>query len=309
MIDVSNKPTTLRTATASAVLKTTSKVIKLIKENKIEKGNVLETAKVAGIIAGKKTYELIPYCHPFPIDNISVDFSLLKDKIIITASAKTVWKTGIEMEALTSCSIAALTVYDMIKPTKEYCEIESIKLIEKHGGKSDFTDEFEEPLKACILVISDSTASGKRKDKSGKIIKEMIEKYNVRTVDYKIVPDVKEKIQNKLKEWVNKKVNIIFTTGGTGLGPRDITLEATREILEREIPAISEAMRTFGMQRTPYAMLSRGTSGLIGKTLIINLPGSSRGVKESLHAILPGVFHIFPMMEGKRHGKTKKKKI
>lgn len=301
MLDISDKYTTLRTAVATATIKTTENIVKLIKENKIEKGNVLETARIAGIIAAKKTPELIPHCHPLPIDNLLIDFSVLTDKIIIKASAKTIWKTGVEMEALTACTIASLTIYDMIKPLKEHCKIEEIKLIEKHGGKSDFIDSFKEPLKACILVTSDSTASGKQQDKSGIIIKDMLLKYDVKIIDYQIVPDDKEIIKTRLKDWADKGINLIFTTGGTGLGPRDVTVEATKELIDREIPGISETMRNFGQQRTPYSMLSRGLSGLINKTLIINLPGSSKGAKESMSAILPGVFHIFPMLEGKKH--------
>jgi molybdenum cofactor biosynthesis protein MoaC len=308
MIDVSNKYATLRTAAAIAAVKMTGNIVRLIKENKIEKGNVLETARIAGIMAAKKTADLIPHCHSLPVDSVSIDFSVLKDKIIIIASAKTIWKTGIEMEALTACSIAALTVYDMVKPYREPCKIEEIKLLEKRGGKSDFADSFKEPLKVCILVTSDSTALGKRRDKSGGIIKEMLLKYQIRIIDYKIAPDDKETIKKQLKDWADKRINIIFTAGGTGLGPRDVTVEAAKEVIDKEVPGISEAMRNFGQQRTPYSMLSRGISGLINKTLVINLPGSSKGVTESLCAILPGVFHLFPMMEGKGHNKEHRAK-
>ncbi len=301
MLDVSDKYTTLRTATATATVKMTENLVRLITENKIEKGNVLETAKIAGIMAAKKTSELIPYCHPLPIDSILIDFSILTDGIVVTSTVKTIWKTGVEMEALICCAIAALTIYDMVKPLGETCKIEEIKLVEKRGGKSDFMDTFEEPLKVCILVASDSIALGKRKDKSGLIIKEMLSNYPVEIIDYKIVPDDKEIIKNQLKEWAEKGINLIFTTGGTGLGPRDVTVEATKEIIDKEVPGISEAMRNFGQQRTPYAMLSRGISGLINKTLVVNLPGSSKGARESLCAILPGIFHAFPMMEGGKH--------
>ncbi len=301
MIDISNKYLTLRTATAQATVKMTETLINLIKENKVEKGNVLETAKIAGIMAAKKTSEIIPLCHPLPIDFISIEYSILNDKIMIQSTVKSVGKTGVEMESLTSATISALTIYDMVKPYGEDCFIEEIKLMEKRGGKSDFADIFAEPLKVCILVASDSTAAGKRKDKSGLVIKEILEKQPVEIVEYKIVPDDKEIIISQLRNWADKDMHIIFTTGGTGLGPRDITVEATKEVIDKEIPGISEAMRNFGQQRTPYSMLSRGVSGLIKKTLVINLPGSSKGAKESLEAILPGVFHAFPMMEGKPH--------
>lgn len=302
MYDTSGKYSSLRTAAAVAQVKTTSKVIGLIKDNKIEKGNVFEAARIAAILSAKRTPDLIPHCHPIPIDNISVEFSTSTDTILINVTAKTVWKTGVEMEALVGASVAALTIYDMIKPLNEPCEITGIKLLEKTGGKSDFKEKFDKPLKACILVVSDATSVGKRQDKSGMIIKEELSKKGLDIMDFKILPDEKQRIQETLLEWVHKKVDIIFTTGGTGLGPRDVTVEATKEVIKREVPGISEAMRSYGQQRTPYSMLSRGISGVIDNTLVINLPGSSKGAKESLSAILPGVFHIFPMLKGGGHG-------
>ncbi|MBI4655772.1 MAG: bifunctional molybdenum cofactor biosynthesis protein MoaC/MoaB [Elusimicrobia bacterium] len=302
MIDISNKYKTLRTAKACAMIYTSPKIIKMIRDKKIEKGDTLETARIAGIIGGKKTWEIIPYCHQIPIDNIKVDFEILKDHIKITAAATAIWKTGVEMEALVSASIAALTIYDMIKPLNAVCQIREIKLIEKKGGKSDLQKDFQININAAVLVCSDSVYNEEKKDKSGLLIKEILSDYkNVKIKDYKILPDEKEIIKNKILEWCNKKIDIVLITGGTGLGPRDTTTESLKEIIGKDIPGISEAMRSFGQERTPYSMLSRGICGMIKKTLIISLPGSSKGVKESLSAILPGVFHSFLMIEGKGH--------
>jgi cyclic pyranopterin phosphate synthase len=104
-----------------------------------------------------------------------------------------------------------------------------------------------------------------------------------------------------LLKWCDEGVRLIMTTGGTGLGPRDVTVEATREIMEREIPGIMEAGRAYGQGRTPYAMLSRGIAVQRGRTLIMNLPGSSNGVRETLNAIFPAVLHAYPMMGGGGH--------
>ena len=102
-------------------------------------------------------------------------------------------------------------------------------------------------------------------------------------------------------------VKLIFTTGGTGLGPRDVTPEATLKVIDRSVPGIVEAIRKHGRDRTPFAMLSRGEAGVRGDSVIINLPGSSKGALESLQSLFPGLLHIFPMMQGKGHGQTKKK--
>ena len=103
-----------------------------------------------------------------------------------------------------------------------------------------------------------------------------------------------------------EKVDLILTTGGTGLSPRDVTVEATRTVIEREVPGISEATRIYGFQRTPYAMLSREVAGVRGKTIIINLPGSSRGAAESMDALFPWVLHVFHILKGGRHNQKPK---
>lgn len=311
MRDISNKYSTLRTATAIATVRMAPAFIRRIVENRVEKGNVLETAKVAGTMAAKKTSELIPYCHPLPIEDVKIGFKVLKDKIEITASASTIWKTGIEMEALTACAVAALTVYDMVKSIDANAVIEEIKLLEKRGGKSDFVDTFAPPLKVAVLAVSSAVAAGKKEDKAGPIIKEMLASFPVKIAAYAVVPDDEDQIKAKVLGWEKTGFDAVFTAGGTGMGAADVTVEALKAIITLETPGISEAMRAFGQQRTPYAMFSRSVSGLVNKTLVIALPGSSRGVKESLNAILPGVFHAFPMLHGggawqdKRKSKTK----
>lgn len=303
MRDVGNKQDTLREAKAEAFVSMKAETAELIREGKVEKGNVLETARAAGILAAKKTSDLIPLCHNLPLDFVSLEFEIMKDKLKITTHVKTVWKTGVEMEALLAASVAALTVYDMLKPHDESLEIQSVKLISKSGGKSDFQEVFKTPPRCAILVTSDGTFAGKRKDKSGKIIQERLEACGAEVADYCILPDDEQKIYEKLEEYCKNKMDIVFTTGGTGLSPRDVTVEATKRLIEREAPAIAEYARAFGFRRTPHSMLSRGITGVKGKTLIVNLPGSSKGASESLDALLPGIFHAFPMLAGGGHNK------
>lgn len=298
MKNISGNYSTLRTAAAAGSVRMAPATIRRIAENRVEKGNVLETAKVAGTMAAKKTSELIPYCHPLPIEEVSVSFKLLKDRVEIAASASTTGKAGIEMEALTACAVAALTVYDMVKALDAGAVIEELRLVEKRGGKADFEDAFSPPLKVCVLAVSDAVAAGKREDKAGAIIKELLAEHPVRLAGYKIVPDDARKIKAQVLAWEKAGVDAVFTAGGTGLGGSDVTVEALKEVINRETPGISEAMRAFGQQRTPYAMFSRSVSGLVNKMLVVALPGSSKGAKESLNAILPGLFHAFPMIYG-----------
>jgi molybdenum cofactor synthesis domain-containing protein len=205
------------------------------------------------------------------------------------------------MEMLTGVSVAALEIYDMLKPVDTQLEIGSIKLLEKKGGKSDRKKYFATPPTCAVLVCSDSTAEGKREDKSGQLIQQMLSEVNANVVHYKVVPDDKEMIQKQIREWVTEDIHFIFTTGGTGLGPRDNTVGAVKEMIERDADGITETMRSFGQMRTPLAMMSRGVAGSIAQTLIVTLPGSSDGARESLEAILPAVFHARKMMKGGGH--------
>jgi cyclic pyranopterin phosphate synthase len=205
------------------------------------------------------------------------------------------------MEVLMAVSVAALEIYDMLKPVDTALEIGHIRLLEKRGGKSDREKYFATAPTCAVLVCSDSTAAGSREDKSGKLIKDMLEQAGVQVKYHTIVPDDKEKIVRQVREWVTEDIQFIFTSGGTGLGPRDNTVDAVRSILERDADGIVEAMRVFGQMRTPLAMMSRAVAGSIGHTLIVTLPGSSDGARESLEAILPAVFHARKMMKGGGH--------
>ncbi|MBI4549506.1 MAG: bifunctional molybdenum cofactor biosynthesis protein MoaC/MoaB [Candidatus Omnitrophica bacterium] len=300
MKSVTGKIETLRRAEARSVVRARPETLARLAANDLPKKDVLAVARVAGISAAKKTSELIPYCHPVPIDFIAVDFETGPDSVSVTAVVEAVAKTGLEMEALTAASVAALTIYDMLKPVDDGLEITATRLVSKKGGKSDYREVLPRGFRASVLVTSDGTFQGKRQDKSGKIIVEKLESFGIRP-DYAVLPDDKEKIRERLAEWCGRGDDLIVTTGGTGLGPRDVTVEATREIMDREIPGIAESARAYGQRRTPYAMLSRGVAAQKGRTIILNLPGSSNGVRESLAAVFPAVLHTYQMMEGGGH--------
>lgn len=301
MRDVSAKVKTLRTATAKSILKVSPATIQMIKDGKIPKGDPLPVAKVAAIQAAKNTSQIIPYCHPLPIDYVGVEFNLNNDSIEISATVKAVYKTGVEMEALTAASVAALTIYDMTKMLDEAMEISSTVLVDKTGGKSDFRQKVS-GLKAAVLVMSDTIAAGKKSDQSGQLIVDRLKGEGLDVVDYQIISDDPQGIAAAINEYADdKKVDLVVTTGGTGTSPRDNTPQALLDLLDREIPGIAETMRAYGQERTPYSMLSRSIAGTRGSTLIIALPGSQGGVKDSLDAIFPAVVHVFKMLRGANH--------
>ena len=301
MGNITHKNNTLRKALAEAVLSVSSQeTIDAIVNNTVPKGNVFEMSKTAGLFAAKKTSDMIPDCHPLPIEFASIQFEIKDLDVHITSEIHTFYKTGVEVEAMHSVSVVALTMYDMLKPIDKNIEIKNIRLIEKKGGKSDIKDSGE-GINASVIVCSDSIFAGKKEDKAGKAIISSLEKNNVTINDYVIIPDEILDIQNKIKSDVENGIGLIMITGGTGLSKRDVTPEAVRPLLDREIPGVAEAIRSYGQLRTPYSMLSRSLAGMIGDTLVIALPGSTKGAEESMDAIFPGILHIYKILNGGKH--------
>lgn len=302
MVDITHKNNTLRIATAQAIVKVSKpETIEAIQNDTVPKGNVLAMSKAAGLLGVKKTPDILPDCHPLPIEYTGIDYEINDLEITVTCTIKTIYKTGVEVEAMHGASVVALNMYDMLKPIDKGVEIHHIKLLKKKGGKSDFKHKFKNDLKAAVIVCSDTISAGQKEDKAGKAIIKILEDNNVVISDYSIIPDEKEVIQDKTKHYVSQDLDLVIFTGGTGLSKRDVTPEALEPIIERKIPGIEEAIRSYGQDRTPYSMLSRSVAGTIAKTLVLALPGSTNGARESMQAIFPSVLHVFGILKGARH--------
>lgn len=302
MRDISHKSNTLRTAIAKATLKMSPATVEVIRQNKVPKGDPLGVARVAAVQAAKNTAGIIPYCHPLPVSYVGVEFKIDEDAIEILVTVKAIYKTGVEMEALTGASVAALTIYDMTKMLDEQLAIEQVRLVSKAGGKSSYQKKLEVPRKAAVFVMSDSVSSGKAEDVSGKLIVDRLKTEGLEVVEYAVLPDNESDIVLAIRRCADElMLDLVITTGGTGISPRDNTPEAMARLIERNLPGVSEAIRAYGQDRNPFSMMSRATAGIRNRTLIISLPGSAGGVKDSLEVIFPAILHGFRMLAGEGH--------
>ncbi|MCX2492421.1 bifunctional molybdenum cofactor biosynthesis protein MoaC/MoaB [Pedobacter sp. PF22-3] len=302
MVNITKKSNTLRIAIASATVKVSKQeTIDAVEQRKIPKGDVFEFARAAGLFGVKKTSDVIPDCHPLPIEYTAITYEIVGLSIIINVEVHTIYKTGVEVEAMHGASVTALTMYDMLKPIDKGVEIENIRLLKKSGGKSDLKNAKFPEIKAAVVVCSDSIFENKAQDTSGKAIISRLEQWEIHTAKYEIVPDEVNVIRDKASELNDSDYDLIIFTGGTGLSPRDVTPEALAPLIDRNIEGIMETARRYGQERMPYAMLSRGVAGFIGKTLVLTFPGSKSGAEESMDALFPQVLHLFKVVKGEKH--------
>lgn len=293
MKNITAKPPTLRSATATATVEMPADCLRLLRERRVEKGDALEIARAAGMLAAKRTWELLPLCHQLPLTGIDIGYQLAQSSVAITVTVETISGTGVEMEALTAASITALTLYDLLKPhAGNVMCIGDIKLLAKAGGKTDFARALSPKGKAVILGPSDAVVAGKKRATAVAEVREGLERAGFELVAVETIADDAAAITARMQHWLAQDgVELIATVGGTGMTRRDCTVAAVSPLLDKELPGFMEAARHYGSQRTPYAMISSGVAGLIGRTLVITFPGSTRGARETIAALSAGIVH------------------
>ncbi|BAH54728.1 bifunctional molybdenum cofactor biosynthesis protein MoaC/MoaB [Rhodococcus opacus] len=304
MVDVSAKADTTRTAVAAGQLVTTPAVIELVRADDLPKADVLATARIAGISGAKKTSELIPLCHQLALSSVKLEFGFTDTAITIEATAKTKGPTGVEMEALTAVAVAGLTLHDMVKAVDPAATLDGVRLLTKDGGKRGHWTRGQQSTgtptvtarSAAVLVASTGGARGTREDTTGPVIAAWLEERGFTTRGPLVYADAD--IAAGLADALSGNPALIISTGGTGVSPTDATPEATRAVLDRELPGVADAIRNRGTEVTPHASLSRGLAGVANGTVVVNLPGSPGGVKDGLSVLDPIVDHLLAQVAG-----------
>ncbi|MFT4662374.1 MAG: cyclic pyranopterin phosphate synthase [Patiriisocius sp.] len=292
MVDITHKKTSLRIAKASAILYCQPDTIQAVIDKNVPKGDVLEMAKTAGLFAVKKTSDMIPDCHPIPVEGTEIIYEIKETEIHIFITVKAIYRTGMEVEAMHGASVIALTMYDMLKPIDKNIEIRNIKLLHKSGGKSDLNKVLPKNVSVAFLANEKMDISSEKFQKWMSSLKQNTQKYNLRYADIEQTYHDKNSLISSLENMVKEELEIIFILGGTGLSETDNTPEIIKPIFDKELPAVSTQLINYGLERTFRALVSRPTAGTINKSIVLCLPGSFNGVKESIAAILPEVIYL-----------------
>lgn len=335
MIDIGEKSETQRRAIASGSFLASRETISRIRDRSLPKGDVLALAEVAGIQGAKRTSDLLPLCHPLALTSVRVWTGVLETEIRVFCEAKTVGKTGVEMEALCGVTAALLCIYDLTKGIDPVLEIGAICLETKEGGKSGNwvnpnvqsrcenraslavppqKSDHPSPLPslllrdvtAAIVTLSDRCSKKEYDDHSGPAASRWLKAHGALVNESLVLPDDRDQLRRSLLNLLEKNApDLIITSGGTGLSKRDITpetlLELCRELSGREIPGIGELLRRDGAKYNQNAWLSRSTAILLRDTLIVCLPGSPSAIEEGLSAIGGLIRHALHVGSGGTH--------
>lgn len=320
MIDVGGKRVTRRRAVACGTIVVGKDVFRRIEEKSLPKGDALALAEIAGILGAKKTPDLIPMCHPLALDQVSVHcVPAAPDSVTVYAQAVAHATTGVEMEALMAVQAALSTIWDLAKGTEPNLAIGGVRLLVKEGGKSGLWINPDgipgwlvaqlpcrrplEGLRAAVLVMSDRAAAGIYADTSGAALSDFLKDQGAEVAACTVIPDTHDRIVDTLRDLCRMHdPALILTSGGTGPGPRDVTPEALETVCDRLLTGLGELLRRESAAFTETAWLSRMTAGMLGRTLIVTLPGSPKAIAECQEILRPFLARALEMIAKQGHG-------
>lgn len=321
MADVRRKRVTARRAVAVGELSAGAEAFKQIVERRLPKGDAMAMAEIAGLQGAKNASQLMPLCHPLPLEYIQVQCEPVaaRHAIRVYCEVATFARTGVEMEALAGASAALLTLYDLTKPVEPALSIGGVRLLFKEGGKKglwlhpDGMSEAEreryqpraiaklDAISAAVITLSDRASRGEYADASGPLLVERLRELGAAVNDVEVHPDEPAPLAARLRELAGQGVRLILCTGGTGLGPRDRTPEALAMVADRHIYGIGELFRSESSQHTPMAWLSRAHAVLVERSVVIALPGSAKAVAQGMDILAPILAHALSMAAGGDH--------
>lgn len=321
MADVRKKRPTSRRAVAVGELFAGPAFATLV-ERRLPKGDALVMAEIAGLQGAKMASALMPLCHPLLLEKVEVRCVPVPERqaIRVYCEVGTEARTGVEMEALAGVNAALLTIYDLTKPVEPALSIGGIRLLFKEGGKKGLwlhpegMDDHEreryqpKPLaridgwRAAVLTLSDRASRGDYEDQSGAVLLDTLRGLGAEIEGVTVLPDDADALSAQLSALATSGVELVLTTGGTGLGPRDITPEVLRALATRPVPGLGELFRSDSRYHTPLAWLSRADAVMVGETLVIALPGSPKAVAQGMAILAPLLAHARTMIHGGSHG-------
>jgi cyclic pyranopterin phosphate synthase len=291
MNDSSSKPEAQQTAKAEGKIFFSNGARDILLEENNPKTDVITAAKVAGIQAAKRTSEFIPFHHGNALNWVELNFSSGEDHIKIESTVKAVTRSGLEMEALTAVSVAALTMLDICKDYDQEVNIQEIKIVHKVSKKKMLT--VKTPIKVGVIVISDRITAGLADDEVGQLLQSGFANAGYHANNYSVISNDSDKLIEKVQEWLEQNIELIITTGGNGIGPRDITLTSLEPFFDFRMEGLEQTLHSIAQVNNSGFYIDRLAAGKIGKTIVICLPIDADLAQDALNVILPNIHRAF----------------